>query len=273
MNKWVFDLKDGIYKTNLDQQIISYPDTGNQDSFEIENNSPWFLQRNDLINFFVNKYDPEGDFLDIGSGNGFQSKSLTDNGYKYKVICCEPGYKGCLNSSIKGVKYIYNGFFQDFPFDDYNIKAIGLFDVIEHIEDDEDFLNTLYEKVPNEAMIFINVPAMKHLYSETDEFAGHFRRYNKKDLQRICKNTKFKLINYTFFFNFYYIPLLILRTIPYILGIKKGFDKIRENENNYLKKQNSLVDKISFYFHSTNLRKLKNGRINFGTSIFFVLKK
>ena len=186
MNKWVFDLKDGIYKTNLDQQIISYPDTGNQDSFEIENNSPWFLQRNDLINFFVNKYDPEGDFLDIGSGNGFQSKSLTDNGYKYKVICCEPGYKGCLNSSIKGVKYIYNGFFQDFPFDDYNIKAIGLFDVIEHIEDDEDFLNTLYEKVPNEAMIFINVPAMKHLYSETDEFAGQFRRYNKNDLQRIC---------------------------------------------------------------------------------------
>ena len=53
MSKWVFDFKDGIYKPNLDQQIISYPDTGNQDSFEIENNSPWFLQRNDLINFFV----------------------------------------------------------------------------------------------------------------------------------------------------------------------------------------------------------------------------
>jgi hypothetical protein len=51
-----------IFKLNLDQQILSYPDTENQYCFEIENNSPWFLQRNDFINFYVNKYDPQGDF-------------------------------------------------------------------------------------------------------------------------------------------------------------------------------------------------------------------
>ena len=152
--------------------------------------------------------------------------------------------------------------------------AIGLFDVIEHIEDDEDFLNTLYDKLPNEAMIFINVPAMKHLYSETDDFAGHFRRYNMKDLQRICKKTKFKLLNYTFFFNFYYIPLLFLRAIPYYLGIKKGFDKIRENENNYLKKGSNILDFLSNYFHKKSIKRIKgNNKVNYGTSLFYILKK
>ena len=115
---------------------------------------------------------------------------------------------------------------------------------------------------------------MKHLYSETDDFAGHFRRYNIKDLQRICKKTKFKLINYTFFFNFYYIPLLILRAIPYYLGIKKGFDKIRENENNYLKKSSKNLDFLSWQSHKKNIKKLeKDSKVNYGTSLFFILKK
>jgi hypothetical protein len=63
--------------------------------------------------------------------------------------------------------------------EDYTL--IGLFDVIEHIEDDIKFLNEIYEKVSVGTFIFVNVPAMMHLFSETDEFAGHFRRYNKKD--------------------------------------------------------------------------------------------
>lgn len=271
---WIFDQKDKIYKFNIGSELISYPDTGNQDSFEIENNSQWFLQRNDLINFFVKKYNPTGDFLDIGSGNGFQSKSLIDNNYKYKVICCEPGYIGCWNSSKRGIKYIYNGFFQDFPFENFNIRAIGLFDVIEHIEDDELFLNNLYSKIPDETLVFINVPGMKHLFSETDNFAGHFRRYNTKDIKRIIKETNFQLIDYTFFFKFYYIPMLLLRVIPYIIGIRFGFNNIRKKEKEFLRSKKNIIDSISDYFHQLNLNKISSGhRFSIGTSLFIVLKK
>lgn len=274
MNNWEYNNELGIF-LKINDNSISYPSEGNNDSFDLENNSPWFIQRNDLINFYINKYRPNGDFLDIGAGNGFQAQSIINNDYPYKVICCEPGLSGCINAKKREIKYVYNGFFQDFPFEKFEIKAIGLFDVIEHIEDDIKFLNEIYEKVSVGTFIFVNVPAMMHLFSETDEFAGHFRRYNKKDIKRIVNNTYFKLVDHTYFFNFYYFPLLILRVIPYYFGFKKGFESIREKEKIYLREQKfSFIDSLSYFFHKVNLKKLtRNKKINWGTSLFIVLKK
>jgi len=59
----------------------------------------------------------------------------------------------------------------------------GLFDVIEHIEDDLKFLNQLYAKLESCSKVFIKVPDMKMLWSEIDEFAGLFRRHNNNDIE------------------------------------------------------------------------------------------
>lgn len=265
--------KDGIF-TSSKANPLSYPSDGNNDCFAVESVSPWFLQRNELINHFIDKYPQEGDFLDIGAGNGFQSKSIIENGYKNKVIVCEPGFNGCLNSKKNGIKYVYNGLFQDFPFNKFNISACGLFDVIEHVEDDVTFLNLLYKKVKKGTLIFINVPALKHLWSETDNYAGHYRRYNLKDLKRIENNTNFKVIDYTYFFNHFYLPLFILRVLPFKIGIKKSNDKIKKDEINNLKRKDSVINSIINYMHELSMLKLKkNKKISFGTSLFFLLKK
>ena len=265
--------KDGIFISSNNTEL-SYPLDGNDDCFEVEKTSPWFVQRNQLINHFVNKYPQNGDFLDIGGGNGLQSKSIIDNGYKNKVIVCEPGIKGCLNSKKNGINLIYNGFFQDFPFDSFNISACGLFDVIEHVEDDIRFLNDLYSRIEKGTTLFINVPALKHLWSETDDYAGHFRRYNLKDIKRIEKLTNFNVIDYTYYFSHYYLPLFILRVIPFAMGLKKGNLKIKKDEINNLKAKNSLTNSVLNYSNNRSLLKLKNNKkIRFGTSLFLVLKK
>lgn len=265
--------EDGIFISNNNKKL-SYPEEGNEDCFGVESTSPWFINRNQLINHFINKYPQKGDFLDIGAGNGFQSKSIIENGYKNKVIVCEPGIKGCLNSKKNGVKYVYNGLFQDFSFNSFNISACGLFDVIEHIEDDIKFLNLLYSKIKKGTTIFINVPALKHLWSETDDYAGHYRRYNLKDIKRIEKFTNFKIIDYSYYFSYYYLPLFILRVIPFKMGFKKGNNRIKKNEINNLKSKDSLTNYILNYLNNRNLTKLKkNKKINFGTSLFLVLKK
>ena len=48
---------------------------------------------------------------------------------------CEPGSVGCTNAANRGVENVYCCLFDEFPFEDFSVGAIGLFDVIEHIED------------------------------------------------------------------------------------------------------------------------------------------
>ena len=70
--------------------------------------------------------------------------------------------------------------FEDFDFNLYNINGIGLFDVLEHIENDKEFLSKLLNKLKKGARIYITVPAHNFLWSEIDRHGGHFRRHNKK---------------------------------------------------------------------------------------------
>ena len=172
----------------------------------------------------------------------------------------------------RGVNLVYQGFFQDFPFESFSIGNCGLFDVIEHIEDDIKFLNELYDKLNKNTRVFINVPASKALWSETDELAGHYRRYDLKDLHRINENTKFKLIDNTYYFSYYIIPLFIARVIPYTLGIRIGEEKLLQKEQKNLK--NGVLDKLFYKLHSKSLCRIKRGkRMRHGTSLFFVLEK
>ena len=202
-NNWSID-KAGIIVKDLND-IISYPETLNDFCFAVEDNSDWFLFRNELIQHYVKKYLLSGDFLDIGGGNGFQAKALEElkmiNG---DVILIEPGYAGCLNAKKRNCKFIYCGFFQDLDFNkSHKITMCGLFDVIEHVEDDIFFLNQLYSKLPSNSRVFINVPAKSSLWSQTDVYAGHYRRYDDNDLLRIQQNTQFKVIDSSYYFDFY----------------------------------------------------------------------
>jgi SAM-dependent methyltransferase len=265
--------KYGIFEQESSMEV-SYPEIGNDLCFAVEENSPWFNQRNELILHYIDKHGANGDFLDIGGGNGFQSKAMINANYPGKVILCEPGIKGCMNARSRGVDLVYQGIFQEFPFNEYNITNCGLFDVIEHIENDTNFLNELYSKIQPGTKVFINVPATKLLWSETDEVAGHYRRYEQTDLDRIIQNTPFKLVDYTYYFNYYYLPLLIARVIPYKLGYKIGGKKLLLKEQNNLKNNKGLLDKLFDTLHRKNLKKLKaNQRIYKGTSLFFILEK
>jgi SAM-dependent methyltransferase len=272
MQEWKIN-KYGIFE-HASGQEISYPEIGNDLCFAVEQNSPWFNQRNELILSYLKKYAKKGDFLDIGGGNGFQAKALIDANYSGKVILCEPGIKGCMNAKKRGVDLVYKGIFQDFPFEHYDIGNCGLFDVVEHIEDDTKFLNELYQKLNSGTKVFINVPAIKALWSETDEVSGHYRRYDKIDIERIKRNTPFKVVDYTYYFNHYIIPLFIARVIPYHIGIRIGAEKLLLKEQQNLKNKNGLLDKIFSLAHRNSISKLeRNKKVKIGTSLFIVLQK
>jgi hypothetical protein len=271
-SKWTID-NNGIFISNLDTSI-SYPDIGNSSCFSFEDYSPWFKQRNELIIEIIKRNNLSGNFLDIGGGNGLQSKELMNLDSIKEVFLVEPGYEGCLNAKKRGIENVYCGVFQDFDLIENKISICGLFDVIEHIEDDISFLNELYHRLPINSHVLINVPALQLLWSDADIHSGHFRRYSRKKLAQIKQETKFQIIDNGYYFSYYTLPLFLLRVIPFRFGFRKNLEEVLESETQNHQPKKGLLQKYIDSRHNYWIKKIKKGNSpRFGTSMFILLKK
>ena len=132
--------ENGIYYSKSDSSI-SYPEEGNENCFQIEQDSFWFNHRNNIIAESVLKHSAKKVFFDIGGGNGFVAKRLQDDGIK--TVLVEPGKTGVINAYKRGIKNVLCSTLEDAGFPPKRIDSVGLFDVVEHIEDDYAFLNNI----------------------------------------------------------------------------------------------------------------------------------
>ncbi|MBN2729579.1 MAG: hypothetical protein JXR53_10180, partial [Bacteroidales bacterium] len=141
------DVADNIYLKNdiwfsKKNSNISYPKVWNSNCFQIELDSFWFNHRNNCIIEAVKLYSPNETFFDIGGGNGFVAKGLQENDIQCVLI--EPGIEGALNAKERGLKNIICSTFEDAGIKTNTVKAIGLFDVVEHKEEDALFLKSIH---------------------------------------------------------------------------------------------------------------------------------
>jgi hypothetical protein len=221
-----FNYIDGIYYAR-NQRPVSYPDNGNDQCHELEENSFWFSHRNNCIGILVEHFSQNRTFWDIGGGNGFVSKHLQNQGIE--TVLLEPGQQGAQNAKRRGLDHIICGSLEESGIKAGAIESAGMFDVLEHIEDDKAFLNKLHEACGQDAYLYLTVPAYNFLWSNEDKDAGHFRRYNLKELKALLNTCNFKVEFQTYFFSFLPIPILLFRTIPSFLGFNKNSAEMKKH--------------------------------------------
>jgi 2-polyprenyl-3-methyl-5-hydroxy-6-metoxy-1,4-benzoquinol methylase len=262
--------KDGIFFAKKESEI-SYPESGNQDCYQIEENSFWFNHRNNCILEAVKKYCPTSTFFDIGGGNGFVAKSLEKNGIQTVLI--EPGIQGCLNAKSRNLTNIVCSTLENASFKKNSIESIGLFDVVEHIEKDVEFLTSIHLYLKEKGFVFITVPAFKTLWSNEDVDAGHYRRYTTQELEVKLTKIGFDIIQSTYIFSILPIPVYLFRTLPSKLGLHKNSNDINKYKEEH-KNKKGLVNNILNKIWDKELNKIKKGkRIPIGGSCFIVARK
>jgi SAM-dependent methyltransferase len=70
--------------------------------------------------------------------------------------------------------------------------VVAAFDVIEHVEEDEQVLREMFAACRSGGGIMLTVPQHPWLWSERDEFARHVRRYSRAELLRKVAAAGFK---------------------------------------------------------------------------------
>ncbi len=196
---------------------ISYPEDGNQHCFTIEDGSFWFKHRNACLVELLRSFPPDGAFFDIGGGNGHVAKAIQEAGWE--VVLVEPGHVGAKNARRRGIRQVVQATLEDAHFRPASLPAVGLFDVIEHIEDDRSFLRKIHRLLRPNGRIYITVPAFQALWSFEDQEAGHWRRYTVPSLSEALTASGFKVEFATYIFEFLPLPILGYRVLPYRLGI------------------------------------------------------
>lgn len=89
---------------------------------------------------------------------------------------------------------------------------IFLLDVLEHIDDDTQFLRSLAKHVRPGGNIVISVPAMSWLFGPYDAASGHFRRYDRSGLVNVAERSGLTLLS-TFFWGGCLVPIAAMRNL------------------------------------------------------------
>lgn len=207
----------GLWVARQDQGTISYPAHGNAACLTVEDRSFWFRHRNRVIVEYAGRFHRQGMFLDIGGGNGYVARALISAGIQCVLI--EPGIDGALAARARAVEPVICARLEDVNLPPGCAASIGLFDVLEHIEDEAAALKLIHSILEPSGRLFLTVPSYQFLYSSEDDAAGHFRRYTIRRLRRVLARSSFRIEFSSYFFA--PLPPLVLlnRTIPTWLGI------------------------------------------------------
>ena len=226
--------------------------------FSFHSNHWWFESRRIIFKYLLEDLDfnkKKIKILDYGTGVGNNIRLLKNFSNNISIF---DKNKKMLNFLAKKEKiFIYSK--------RRKYDLIFLTDVLEHIKEDKKIFNRLLQNLNNNGFIFITVPAYQFLFSSKDKVLKHFRRYNLKQLQKVCSNKKVFVKKISYFNFFLFIPLSIL--ILFFKITNKVFIDNAEKVPNFL--VNYLMKKI-FSFERFFLKKIS---FPFGLSLLLILKK
>ena len=88
---------------------------------------------------------------------------------------------------------VHIGTFETLQYSENSFDLICLFDVIEHISDDQAVFQKLSHLLVDGGILLFSVPLHAHAWTPFDALVGHFRRYDPEDLQIILDTHAFNI--------------------------------------------------------------------------------
>ena len=156
------------------------------------------------------------------------------------------------------------------------LPAIGLFDVVEHMEDDHRFLEAIRIYLSSHGRIYLTVPAYQALWSGADVVAGHHRRYSRRPLRELLEKVGLEVEFTTGFFQFLPPAIFAMRVIPHRLGWKT-LSKVKDGDTKLLrphKIKSELIVRTLNWIQQREVAGIRERRENeFGASWLVVARR
>lgn len=190
--------------------------------FKMEQKHFWHVGRKEIILDLLGRNIPDlarSRMLEIGCGNGSVLTFLNKNGIEVEGgdIFME-GLAFCRQKADSVPLYQLDVLALPFQ---QEFDIVGLFDVLEHIDDDSRALTEINRALKTSGDLILTVPAHKFLWSRHDEASYHKRRYNRTELITKLERCGFVVKKATYYMFFLFPVLSMMRLLSKIFSNKK----------------------------------------------------
>jgi hypothetical protein len=200
--------------------------------YQVTVRHPWESARVSVVGQLIRRHvslDAERPVIDIGCGDTFVVEQLAAEHGRTSFYAIDTAFTGELLEHFRS--RLNNPRIKPFPSldaimppPDRPASLILLMDVIEHIEQDGQFLRDLAMRpfVDRDTKFLVTVPAYQSLFCSHDSFLGHYRRYSNGTLRRCLEQSGYRVLEIGYFF----ASLLPLRLLQVVRerwrGVKPG---------------------------------------------------
>lgn len=170
----------------------------------------WFRARNAIIQWALGKYFPNAEsFFEIGCGTGYVLGGIRENLPRMRLVGSDIFTDGLVfaKARLPGME-LYQMDARHIFFES-EFDVVGAFDVLEHLVEDESALAQMFQAARPGGGLLITVPQQRYLWSASDRFARHQRRYSRGELRAKVRRAGFEIERITSF-NSLLLPLMIL---------------------------------------------------------------
>jgi SAM-dependent methyltransferase len=260
------------YAPELAYANEDFPAEGFELLYHAEEGHFWFTSRNRVIQHLFAKFtgaDRAAEVLEIGCGTGFVLKGLSEKFPKYRLQGSEIHLAGITfaQKRLPQVEFIQLDATR-MPFENA-FDAIGAFDVLEHIEQDETVMQQVGLALKSGGYFYISVPQYQWMWSVTDDVAYHKRRYHRAELRQKLARAGFEVL-YMSSFVFTLFPFMALSRL---LNQKKQSQASESKANSEIA-INPLLNSIFKIAMKIDEWLIKDGiSLPFGGSLIAVARK
>jgi Methyltransferase domain len=190
----------------------------------------YFKSKARLLRSFGNR--PIRVLVDVGSGSGYFAQVAARSCSPREVIQVDPHYEAESESNEEGTLFRK---LKEKPQSFSQVDAILLMDVLEHVEDPQKLLMKYVEDCGSGCEYLITVPAFQFLWSDHDDFLGHYKRYRRHEIEELVSSCGLTVMSSGYFFSMIF-PLAILQ--------RKLLSRIfsRSGKGSSLRKSSPLVN-------------------------------
>lgn len=181
----------------------------------------WWPQGMKRINIsFLNKYlktKKNLKILDAGCGTGAVLSYLQNYGQTIGIDISNEALK-----YAKQIGQVQKGDVTSVPFKDDSFDLVVCLDVLYHlwVKDYQKALTEFNRVLKKGGILLLREPAFDWLKSSHDLIEYGKRRFSKGKMRRALKTSSFEILKLTYT-NFFLFPLILLKRLPEILGLKK----------------------------------------------------